>query len=99
MSTSYVHKCDGLHRFERLRFSYGGLYSEGCVECRYTAPIEASAVPTRALARQGHPRPLRIVGAINQPLEPHPGNWKSSVAACHDLIEIGVYVVGLVLEH
>ena len=45
----------------RRRFTYGGERGQGSVERRKPTPAEAPTVTTRALARQGHPGPLRAV--------------------------------------
>ena len=93
-------KGERLHRpAERLRFTYGRQRSEGGVERGKPAPVEAPAVTTRALARQGRPGPLRIVCPVDQPPEPHQERARSRMAARHNPVEIGVHMIGPAFAH
>ena len=78
-------KSKRLHRpAQRLGFPYGGRLGERSIERRDAVPVEAPAVTVRALAGQGHPRPLRIVRTVDNPAESHRRNPRSGVAPCRN---------------
>ena len=84
-----------LHRpAQWLRLAYGGQWREGGIERRDAAPVETPAMTASPLAGQRRPGPLRIVRPVSQAPESHQESANSGIAAGHDAVEIGVYVVG-----